>query len=209
MSQPVHAADARRVGLLGGSFDPIHCTHLDLAQSARCALALDEVQLLPAAQPWQRGALGASADQRLAMLALAIQGRDGLTINDGEIRRGGPTYTVQTLRELKAGEDPGQTLFWLMGSDQLRNFDTWRDWQEIAARVQLAVAERPGHPPEAPAALKQWLDAHGRSVLHVPFAPRNASATDIRERLRRGQPIDGLTPPAVADYIRTHHLYRT
>lgn len=202
-------AAPRRIGLFGGSFDPVHEQHLALARAACAALALDEVQLLPAAAPWQRDSLRASPEARIAMLELAVRDEPGLRVNSMEIARGGPTYTVQTLRELGAGDDEARVFFWLMGSDQLVNFTTWHEWQEIARRVELAVAERPGHATEAPPELAAWLAAHGRVLHRVPLAPSDASATRIRERRRAGQPIDGLTPAAVVHYIHTHHLYST
>src|SRR5690606_28865269 len=145
-----------RIGLLGGSFDPVHHAHLLLAITARQHLELDDMQLLPAAQPWQRSPLGASASHRLSMLKLAIAEHPGLSINTLEIDRRGTTYTIDTLRELKAGET-AHTYFWVLGSDQLVNFCTWRDWQEIVRRVYLAVAERPGAQVVPPPALKREL----------------------------------------------------
>ena len=108
-----------RIGLLGGSFDPIHYAHLELAKAARHHLVLDRVEFLPAAAPWQRAPLGASPTQRLDMLRLAIEGMPATVINTLEIDRGGPTYTVDTLRALKAGEHTETRYFWVLGGDQL------------------------------------------------------------------------------------------
>ena len=194
----------KRIGLLGGSFDPVHLAHLALADAARAALGLDEVQLLPAANPWQRAPLAASPDHRLAMLSLAIEGRAGLSINPIEIERGGATYTVDTLRAL-----PGQARYsWLLGADQLANFCTWRDWQEIATLVELAVAVRPGTPLKAPPELSAWLTRQGGRLRELPFTPLDISASDIRRRLARGDDTEGLLPPAVAGYIAHHDLYQ-
>lgn len=117
--------DLKRVGLLGGSFDPIHKAHIALALAAFEQLQLDQVQLLPAAQPWQRDALGASTQDRLAMAELATQSHHGLQVNPVEIERGGPTYTIDTVRSLPAGS----RYYWILGSDQLHNFCSWNDWQ--------------------------------------------------------------------------------
>ncbi len=199
----------QRTGLLGGSFDPVHSVHLALAQAAHAHLALDTVQLLPAAAPWQRAPLGASAEDRLAMLELAVAGQPALCVNPLEIRRGGPTYTIDTLRAMGAGDDPAHTHVWLLGSDQLTNFCTWHAWDEIARRVTLAVAVRPDFSVQPPPELARLLDAHGKTLATLPWTPTNVSATAIRARAKAGQSLDGLVPAPVADYIRTHHLYQT
>jgi len=200
-----HGADAAaRIGLLGGSFDPVHSAHVALACAARDALGLDQVQLIPAAAPWQRKPLAASPEHRLAMLELAVAGLPGLAVNPLELRRAGRTYTVDTLRELPAGP----RYVWLLGADQLANFCTWHAWQEIAGRVDLAVAGRPGAPLRPPEALAQALREHGRALLHIPFDEMPVSASDIRERLADGRPVGDMLPPAVQDYIARHQLYR-
>ena len=205
-TQPA-GATAQRIGLLGGSFDPVHHAHLLLALTAQQHLHLDEVQLLPAAQPWQRIPLAASAAHRLAMLQLAIAEHPGITINTLEIDRAGPTYTVDTLREIGAGSD-GNAYYWVLGSDQLANFCTWHDWPEIARRVHLAVAERPGSVTTPPKALARELQRHKRQVHHLPFTPTRISATEIRQRVAAGESISGMTPALVVDYIQSHHLYQ-
>ena len=193
----------RHIGLLGGSFDPVHIAHIALARTALQALALDGVELLPAADPWQRPPLAASGQQRLDMLRLAIADEPGLSVNPIEIERGGPTYTVDTLRAL-----PKQNRYtWLLGADQLSNFCTWRDWQEIVALVDLAVAARPGSPVVAAPALQARLDELGRTLQQLPFTPVPISASDIRQRLARGESIAGLVPDAAISYIQTHRLY--
>lgn len=201
-------ARPRRTGLLGGSFDPVHYAHLGLAQAALQHLDLDLIELLPAAAPWQRQPLGASAAHRLAMLNLAVADVAQLYINTLELERDGPTYTVDTLRLLGAGEDANHAYTWLLGSDQLANFCTWQGWREIIRRVTLAVARRPGSPLQAPAELAAELRAHDRQLLELPFTPSTISATAIRQRMAAGLSLEGLTPPAVAQYIHTHSLYR-
>lgn len=193
----------RRIGLLGGSFDPVHEAHIALALAALRELGLDEVQLIPAAQPWQRAGLQATPQQRLHMLELAAAGHPGLTVNPIEIERGGPTYTVDTIRALP----PGPGYVWLMGADQLANFCTWNGWREIASSVDLAVAVRPGTPMRAPDELARLLASQGRALRELPFAPQAVSASLIRERLSRGESVEGLLAPAVAAYIAAHGLY--
>ena len=194
----------KRIGLLGGSFDPVHTAHIALARTALQALDLDAVELLPAADPWQRPALAATGQQRLAMLKLAIADEPGLSVNPVEIERGGPTYTIDTLRSL--GGNARYT--WLLGADQLSNFCTWHEWQEIVALVDLAVAARPGSSAIAPPALQTRLAELGRSLLQLPFTPIAVSASEIRQRLAHGEPITGLVPDAAITYIQTHNLYR-
>lgn len=193
-----------RIGLLGGSFDPVHCAHLALATAAREALGLDQVQLIPAGQPWQRLPLGASPSQRLEMVNLAIQGHPGLTANPIETDRSGPTYTLETLNALPQGPD----YFWILGADQLANFCTWRQWSDIAARVQLVVAQRPGSPLTVPPELAQWLAANQRELTEIPFHPLDVSANEIRNRITRGESTSDLIPEVVAQYISEHGLYR-
>jgi len=194
----------KRIGLLGGSFDPVHVAHIALAQTALQALGLDEVQLIPAANPWQRAALHATAEQRRDMLQLAIAGHAGLALNPIEIERGGATYTIDTLRAL-----PQDARYvWLLGADQLANFCTWRDWRQIASLVDLAVATRPGTPLSAPPELAEHLRALGRELQELPFAPMPVSASEIRQRLARGESAEGLLAAPVAAYIAAHHLYR-
>lgn len=193
-----------RQGLLGGSFDPVHLAHLELARQAKRHLVLDGVTMIPAARPWQRDALGASAQQRLDMLRIAIGDEAGLEVSTVEIDRGGPTYTIDTLRALPAGPD----YFWILGADQLENFCSWEQWEDITARVRLAVAARPGASLNAPPALQARLENLGRELHVIPMLPIALSATAIRQRLARGQSIEAMLHPGVAQYIQRHGLYR-
>jgi nicotinate-nucleotide adenylyltransferase len=193
-----------RIGLLGGSFDPVHSAHLALAQTALVTLPLDEVQLMPAGQPWQRPPLGASPAHRLAMIKLAVGQAKGLQVNPIEIDRTGPTYTFETLALLPQEHE----YFWILGADQLENFCTWREWSTIANKVQLVVAQRPGSKVAAPAALAAWLTQHNRHLVHLPFDPLDVSANEIRQRIARGDSTRDLIPEAVGQYITEHGLYR-
>ena len=168
------------------------------------ALQLDSVTLIPAARPWQRGALGASTTQRLAMLELAVAGSPGLQISTVEIEREGPTYTIDTLHGLPQGAE----YFWILGADQLENFCSWKSWEDIVSLVRLAVAARPGSSLVPPAALQDRLAALGRRLHRIPMAPVDLSATVIRQRIASGQAIDTMLHPSVAQYIQQHGLYR-
>jgi nicotinate-nucleotide adenylyltransferase len=194
----------KKIGLLGGSFDPVHLVHIALAETARKHLALDELQLIPAANPWQRQPLAASPEHRLAMLELAIAAKPGLCINSIEIERGGKTYTMDTLEQLPQDNQ----YFWILGADQLANICSWHRWEEIAGFVCLAVAERPGDNSQAPIPLQLLLEKAGKSLTRLPFEASPVSASDIRRRLAEGLPVDGMLDGAVTQYIRQHGLYR-
>jgi nicotinate-nucleotide adenylyltransferase len=138
------------------------------------------------------------------MLGLATKGLDSLEINPIEIHRTGPTYTIDTLEAL----EPKNEYFWILGTDQLANFCTWHKWQDIALCVGLVVAQRPGSTLTPPLALSQWLNAHQRTLLVIPFEPLDVSATAIRQRLAQQQSARDLLPEVVEQYIHEHGLYR-
>ncbi len=194
-----------RIGLFGGSFDPPHAGHLQLARTALASLALDELLWIPAGQPWQRQHRLAGAGHRAAMVGAAIAGEPRFVLDGRELRRSGPSYTLDTVRELEA-ERPGAALFLLIGEDQYQRLPTWHRWDELLAHVTLAVAGR-GAPRPAPAALA--------SVAHrlerLPMVPMDVSATAIRAHLARGGAaadlVPAMVPAEVARYIDSHRLY--
>jgi nicotinate-nucleotide adenylyltransferase len=195
---------ARRVGVYGGSFDPPHLAHLALARVARDALALDELRLLPAGQPWQKtGRALAPAADREAMLRLLVGAEAGMAVDRRELLRQGASYTVDTLREL-AAEQPGAELFLVIGADQFVALDTWHEPQDILRLATLAVAARAGVPPRPPAA---WAarDLHWREI---PLPRHDATSTEVRRRIAAGEPFAPLVGDAVAGYIDQHQLYR-
>ncbi|MEF7616202.1 nicotinate (nicotinamide) nucleotide adenylyltransferase [Aquincola sp. MAHUQ-54] len=193
-----------RIGIFGGSFDPVHNTHLALAHAALAHLRLDELRWVPTGEPWHKASVPADAVHRLAMLKLALAGDAHFTIDEIELRRAGPSYTIETVRALQAAQPGEHTWFLVIGQDQYERFHTWHGWEELLARVTLAVANRAGVPPVAPPELQ--CVPHRAEV--VPMPPSTLAATDIRSRLARGLPIDTLVPPAVASYIAQHALYR-
>lgn len=194
-----------RIGLLGGSFDPVHRAHIALAQAALDQLGLDQVQLLPARQPWQKPTLSASAQHRLAMLELAIGERAGLVINDSELSRAPPTYTIDTLQALQKTHD----YFWLLGSDQLNNLPSWHRWREVVALVTLVAVNRPGAIKPMPDELQTALDLGQAHLIHLDFEPIEASSTALRQALAGGCDTGNWLDPAVADYIKANRLYQS
>jgi nicotinate-nucleotide adenylyltransferase len=210
------------IGLLGGTFDPIHAGHLQLARDALAHLPLDEVRFLPAAQPWQKDRI-TDAAHRAHMVGLAIAREPRCALDMHEIERGGTTYTVDTLRALRAGPWPAASLVLIMGSDQFERFDTWREWQAIADLVHLAVAQRAGvasRPNPALAAFFGPRHCGPAELAHRPaggivefrMTPVDASATEVRRLLAAGAPdadrrLLEIVPAPVLDYIRAHHLY--
>lgn len=193
----------KKIGLLGGSFDPVHVAHIALAEAAYHNLGLHGVQLIPAGNPWQRAPLSANSSHRLAMLKLAIGQTPWLHVNTVEIDRNGPTYTIDTLETLPQEND----YYWILGSDQLSNFCTWHAWRNIARRVHLVVAQRPDTDTKIPKSLQEHLQSLNRTVINLPFSPQAVSATEIRNRLAHGKPVGHYLDPAVSAYIRQHRLY--
>lgn len=192
------------IGLLGGSFDPVHLAHTALANCALEQLHLDQVQLIPAGDPWQRAPLKADASHRLAMLKVACAPYPSLMVNPIELERSGPTYTLETLLALPTGP----RYFWILGADQLHNFCSWRGWQQILEQVELAVAARPGTPNLAPPdAMQRMLETTHRRLHYLSFTPSTISATEIRQRLQQGRSTTGMLDPAVFQYIQAHELY--
>jgi nicotinate-nucleotide adenylyltransferase len=194
-------AAGRRIGVFGGSVDPVHRAHLALAHAALHALALDELRWLPAGQPWQKTRTITAAAHREAMLRLAIAGEPRFVLDRRELDRTGPSYTLDSVRELQA-EQPGARCFLVIGQDQFAGLHTWRDWRELLARVTLAVAQRPGTPPVADPAVQR------AAVQAVPLPPMDVSSTQIRARVAAGQGIADLVPDNVARYIELNRLYR-
>ncbi|ENO89878.1 nicotinate-nucleotide adenylyltransferase [Thauera linaloolentis] len=221
------AAPLRPIGLLGGTFDPIHLGHLRLAEEARETLALECVRLIPAGRPPHRGEPGSTADDRLAMAHLATAGNPGLEIDDGEVRARQKSYTVPTLERLRAELGPRRPLVLILGADAFEGLPGWHRWQELFALTHIAIANRPGYAPHArrwPATLSPELaalcqDRHtsdpadlraapaGR-VIPFDMTPLAISASLIRDLIGHGHSARYLLPDSVLDYIGAHGLYR-
>jgi nicotinate-nucleotide adenylyltransferase len=200
------SASLRRVGVFGGAFDPPHRAHVALVRSALETLELDEVRVLPTGQAWHRAGTLADAQHRLAMTRLAFAGLPQAVVDDREIRRAGPSYTVDTLTEI-AAEDPTAQLYLLIGDDQRRSLPGWQRIGDIARLAIICAAARDSHVaawhPQAPTA----SDPPGLRIQPLPMPLMSISASDIRERLSRQLDVSDLVTPAVERYIHDHHLY--
>lgn len=209
----------QRIGIFGGTFDPVHLAHLRLARAFRDELGLDQVRLIPAGQPYHRSARPqASAAQRLAMLEAALAGEPGLVSDAREIRRPRHAYTVETLEELRAELGAQTELWFLIGADSLEKLHGWHRWPQLLQLANLAVAIRPGFDAARldPAVAAHWQarqvsDFSNRTpsgtIRALALPPITLSATDIRQQLATGQDCSALLSPPVLAYIRQHRLY--
>jgi nicotinate-nucleotide adenylyltransferase len=212
------------IGVIGGTFDPVHYGHLRLAEELGETLKLAEVRLVPSGTPPHRSAPEVAAGHRLAMVRLAAAGNSRFVVDEREVRRAGPGYTFDTLAELRAEAGGSRPLVLLLGADAFLEFATWHRWHEIFDLAHIAVAHRPGFPLEhwdermpQPLAreysarlLQQPLATHlspAGGIAVVAFTALDISATAIRGMLRSGASPRYLLPSAVLDYIRQHNLY--
>ncbi len=193
----------RRVAILGGSFDPPHAGHIEIARRAREVLGADEVVLMVAGYPYQKNAR-ASAEQRYEMTRLAAAEEEGLSVSRVEVDRAGPSYTVDTVEDLLA-DDPDTEIWLVVGSDAAKGIATWHRWQDLVRKAKFCVVPRPGWRLED---AKSALAEAGADfvVMDLPSAIPYSS-TAIREAIQSGEEPEGLSP-AVAKYVATHGLYR-
>jgi nicotinate-nucleotide adenylyltransferase len=189
-----------RIGLFGGTFDPPHVGHLVTAVNVRHALALDAVVLMVANSPWQKQGTRpiTAAEERLAMVEAAVADVDGLVAGDSEIRRGGPSFTADTLATL-VGVYPGAELFTIVGDDAAAGLTSWERHDEVVAQSHMVVVDRPGTPVELPAGI-DWL--------RVEVPRLEVSSTDLRARVRDGRPLAYLVTEPVLDIIAARGLYQ-
>lgn len=212
-TSPRLATETRRVGILGGSFDPVHYGHLLLADVAREHLNLDRVLLIPAAvSPLKPSGPVASAKDRVDMLRLATSGTPWVEISTVEIDRGATSYTIDTMRQLVA-ERTGEELYLILGSDQVASLQDWHQPAEIFHLVRPGLVDRPGF--QLPPA--DFLQRVGGTSLAaaverdglIPMPPVDISSTDLRQRVAAGKSIRFRTPRAVEQYIAEHGLYKS
>jgi nicotinate-nucleotide adenylyltransferase len=184
------------IAILGGTFDPVHNAHLAMARAALDALPLEKLLFLPTGAPRYRRPALAPAKHRVAMLELALQDESRWQIDQRELDPGASGYTVDTLQALRTELGAQVEIYFLMGADQLAKLDAWHRPDEVRRLAKLAVFARPGY------------EAKDENVKVIPMVPMPVSASDIRERARRGESLAGLVPQAVANYIEQHRLYR-
>ena len=202
---------SRRIGILGGTFDPPHLGHLLIAETARVALDLESVLFLPAGEPWLKsGQRITPSAHRLRMVELAIADNPDFCASDREIRRTGATYTVDTLRELRAAYPHDTAFYFIVGSDVLDQFHRWKEPEGILELCHLAVIERPGGPADGVAALAERFPAAAKAGAVLPVAGPcvDFSASDLRRILADGQSVRYQVPDPVAEYIKQQGLYQ-
>jgi nicotinate-nucleotide adenylyltransferase len=192
------AERTERVGVLGGTFDPVHVGHVIAAADARATLGLDRVLLVVAGDPWQkRGRVVASAADRLALVEAAVDGVEGVEANAIEVEHHGASVTADTLEALAC---PGRLLFLLLGADAVANMPTWRRLEDTRSLATVVVIERAGDIHAEP-------PGPGWQFERLSIPRLDVASTDIRDRLGAGRPIDGLVPPAVIRAIAARDLY--
>ncbi len=198
-----------RLGVLGGTFDPVHRGHLMLAGAARDELRLDEVLFVPAGRPWRKAGRGiASEEHRLAMLQRALEGEPAFRVATLELERAGPSYTADTLEVLRE-ERPNDELFFILGEDALVDLPNWARPQRIVELAKLALARRADTAAQAIEEVGRRLPGLLERVGWLKMPLVEVSATEIRERVSSGLPIGDMVTPAVEAYIREHGLYST
>lgn len=213
------------IGIYGGTFDPVHFGHLRPALDVYSLLNLSQIRFIPCGHPAHRDAAVASSQQRLEMLALALEGQPGFVIDDREVKRSGASYMVDTIKSLMS-DFPGEKFCLIIGMDAFVKLDTWKDWEEITELVSLVITQRPRLEAEyipGPDLIQYMNDKrtddkelfvssdNDSEQVHCFFCPvtqLDISATNIRELVREGNRIDYLMPEKVANYIQEKNLYR-
>ena len=209
----------KRIGMLGGTFDPVHIGHLRGALEVAALLELDELRLTPSARPPHRDTPSVNATDRLAMVRCAVAGVTPLTVDDRELKRDKPSYTIDTLESMRAELAVEDQLFLLLGWDAFCGLPTWHRWEELLEHCHIVVLQRPDADSESPDAMRNLLAARavsdpkalkgpGGHITFVWQTPLSVSATQIRQLLASGESVRFLVPDAVLAYIEEHGLYR-
>jgi nicotinate-nucleotide adenylyltransferase len=194
-----------RLGLLGGTFDPIHVGHLLIAEVAREALALDRVVFIPAGDPPHKSEDVTDAEHRYAMVLLATAANEAFVVSRRELDRTGPSYSLTTIREYRSELGEEGELFFITGADAILEIRTWHRWQEVLRECRFAALTRPGFDF---ARLRAMLPQELHERVHLVPAPGlDVSSTEVRARVRRGETIRYLVPDPIEAYIRKHGLY--
>lgn len=196
-----------KIGVFGGTFDPVHNGHLAIAEEVKTQLAVTEVWFVPAGQPWLKtGRTISTREQRVAMVEMAIAGKPYFKLSKLEVAKPGPSYTIDTIAELKQQLKSAE-LFFIMGWDSLNNLPLWKESSRLIKICRLVAIPRPGNPPPNLTVLEKALPGLSENVVMLDKPNLDISATAIRDRVTKGLPIDGMVPEAVANYIRRNRLY--
>lgn len=213
----------RCVVTLGGSFDPVHNGHIALGAYFAKLLHPDEVRVIPTGNPWQKEPLCASSEHRIEMVKHAFEAQQlPITIDRQEIDREGATYSIDTLRQLRAELGSQTSIVFLLGADQLQRLDSWKDWRQLFDYAHICGTTRPGYSLDAsklPEAVSREFSGRAATIEQIRTTPNglsfltqdlaiDASATDIRAALKRGDKPTSLVPTVVLDYIEQFHLYK-
>ena len=199
-----------RVGVLGGTFDPVHLGHLVIAQEAQIKLALDKVVFVPAGQPWlKEGTEIGPMAYRLEMLRLALQSDESFRVDTQELDRSGPSYTVDTISQMKGRLEAGTELYFIIGLDALEELNRWKDPERLAELCYFAAMKRPDHTKLDLQKLEKSISGISERVCFVDNLQVDISSSDIRRRIRERLPISYLVPKEVEAYIREKGLYFT
>ena len=196
-------------GLLGGTFDPVHNGHIAIAETVMKRVGLDEVLFMPAAQtPLKEERIISAAEHRLEMVRLAIEGISYFRLSTVEMNRVGPSYTIDTMSELRSlvGED--SELFFIMGCDSLASFPQWKDPDRLIRVCRLVALPRPGCAVPDLDALEKEVPGISKNVILLDEPHIDISATEIREKVAKGLPISNMVPEPVEEYIKQHRLYQ-
>jgi nicotinate-nucleotide adenylyltransferase len=215
---------ARCIALLGGSFDPVHQGHVALGEYFVRLLMPDELRIVPTGSPWQKDCLHASAADRVAMIRCAFDKQlIPVAIDQQEVQRHTATYTIDTLKAVRAELGPQASIAFLIGADQLQHLDTWREWRHLFDYAHICAASRPGFALNASQVPEEVALEFARrmatpeqirtTACGLTYLAKNLavdiSATDIRTAIQRGESPDSLVPSRVLDYIKLHHLYKS
>lgn len=195
------------LGVFGGTFDPVHNGHLRVAQEARVRFNLAEVIFVPAGHPWMKVRVSTPAEHRIKMLCLAIAGKPYFRISAMEIERAGPTYTVDTIEQLQREINHKGEVFFILGSDSLAQLPEWQDAPRLVRLCRLIVAPRPSYAMPDLSTMEANIPGIAGRILIMDKPLVDIGATEIRERVVRGQSIRHLVPRAVSRYIQQQHLY--
>ena len=207
------------IGILGGTFNPVHIGHLRGGIAARDALGLEALRFMPASLPPLKHAPAVSASHRMAMLALALAGLPGLSVDGRELERAGPSYTIDSLHEIRETMGPTASITFILGGDSVAQLHRWHRWREITSLVNLAILSRPGAPEVEDAEVLAWLKEHELAIdqwqqpekgavcwLEQPLL--DVSSSVLRDMIARRKNVSFLLPAAVIEYIENHGLYR-